>query len=119
MRKEIAYKWADALRSGIYKQEKKYLSSYWGFCVLGVLCDLYRIKKHLKIHWLVSKTGYSYVFLGHSKSLPPQVMKWADIKDCFAELNYKGEKTSLSKLNDEGFTFPQLADIIEKNYEEI
>jgi hypothetical protein len=47
MKKEIAYKWADALRSGIYKQEKKYLSSFWGFCVLGVLCDLYRIKKNI------------------------------------------------------------------------
>jgi hypothetical protein len=31
MKIEIAKKWIEALRNGKYRQEKKCLSSYWGF----------------------------------------------------------------------------------------
>ena len=33
--------WLDALRSNRYRQSQGGLSTVWGFCPLGVLCDLY------------------------------------------------------------------------------
>jgi hypothetical protein len=90
-----------------------------GFCVLGVLCDLYRLEKYPEVQWTVTRTGFSYVLFGHSNSLPQRVMKWADIKDCSGALYYNGEKNSLIKLNNEGVDFIELADIIEKKYEEL
>lgn len=40
MKKEIADKWVEALRSGRYKQCKSWLRDNDGFCCLGVLCDI-------------------------------------------------------------------------------
>ena len=40
MKKEIADKWVEALRSGKYKQGKSALKKDDSFCCLGVLCDI-------------------------------------------------------------------------------
>lgn len=45
MKKEIAMRWIEALRSGKYMQGKGRLRSFYDeFCCLGVLCNLHAIE---------------------------------------------------------------------------
>jgi hypothetical protein len=40
MNPELKQKWLAALRSGEYKQARGYLKTEFGYCCLGVLCDV-------------------------------------------------------------------------------
>lgn len=124
MRKDIADKWVAALRSGEYKQRKFYLASPGPFvesglqyCCLGVLCEI-AIKEGVKLN-RVETTIISPVAYGaneETKYLPSEVKDWAMMWNTSGALK-DGSYRDLAALNDEGFSFEQIADAIEKNWE--
>jgi hypothetical protein len=136
MKKDIAKKWVKALRSGKYKQGKSFLKQFNNkgqpkHCCLGVLCELYNdtMKKNHKKTISVkcrddSHLDYGYVtFANKDDSLPAVVRKWAGIKSemgtfSYTERIFKRTKC-LADLNDTGKKFSTIADIIEKNVENI
>ncbi len=109
MNQEIKARWVSALRSGEYKQSRGKLKSIDGFCVLGVLCDLYAIA--YKINW--EKMNYSYKLCGRIGCLPSEVSVWADYYG--AEIKLNTQSVSLTSLNDHmGYNFNEIADLIEQ-----
>ena len=119
MKKEIADKWIAALRSGEYKQIKGRLRTDEGFCCLGVLCNIHA-QEHPEIAARQLRTS---VYLRETTLLPRGVMKWAgvslDNNECLLSA---GDFTrhALTYLNDKaGFSFEKIAEVIEKNYEEL
>lgn len=113
MNQEIKKKWVDALRSGEYKQGYAELRTNTevnsSFCCLGVLCDLYS-KEH-NIPW--EEDGG---FIGTGDVLPNNVISWAGLSDNPSprRVGLGDTERTLVRLNDNGSTFKQIADIIEK-----
>jgi hypothetical protein len=109
MNPQIKQKWVSALRSGDYKQTQNRLHNEYGFCCLGVLCDLYR--KENQLEWQHNEVdGYLY---GNHRFIPPSsVVEWSGIADSNPLVN--GGIGTLSELNDKGFTFNEIAYVIEE-----
>jgi len=120
MNSTIKEKWLSALRSGKYKQGKEALRTKENkFCCLGVLCDVYR--KETKLGKWDKNHFSNFAFINTKKNnqkfnslgiLPISVMDWAGLKD----VNPTFGNETLAKLNDNGFTFQEIADIIDKNF---
>lgn len=141
MDKNIKEKWVAALRSGEYKQANGVLRDEWGgFCCLGVLCDL-ADKEGLPLRvyppepdvdWSAVRAGdvpepkngsaAAWIY-DENEELPPEsVVEWAGLptdnptvdapEDANAFIGNNG-KTTLADLNDHGFSFSAIADIIE------
>ncbi len=136
MKKDVAKKWVKALRSGKYKQGECYLKqsdNKGGFnhCCLGVLCELYNDemkKNHKKMlsTKIRNKTTDTDCITFNNKEgeLPKVVMKWAEIIDPIGNFETEdryGLLTThcLADLNDCGKKFTTIANIIEKNVENI
>ena len=109
MNEQVKEKWLSALRSGDYKQTKSCLHKGDGFCCLGVLCDLYG-KEH-NVEWKLVDAGIYYEFQDKKAILPLSVIEWAGVEDDNPEIC----ETPLSRLNDNGSTFNEIADLIEKH----
>lgn len=111
--------WLQALRSGEYKQCKRILSDGESYCCLGVACEIAR-KNGLNVHrTIVGQDETVVVFDGNTKTLPLSVSNWLGFYagDVVGTI-YKGCDNlvlCLSKLNDEGKTFLEIADMIEKH----
>ncbi len=111
MKRAIAKQWVAALRSGQYKQGTGQLRQGDKFCCLGVLCNL-----HAQAHPGIAAAQRELDgYLGEDVFLPKQVQEWAGMKND----NGSGvssplyQNTSLAELNDYGYTFTQIAKIIE------
>jgi len=121
MKEDIAKKWVSALRSGDYKQNTGNLGrkdSFGNdqFCCLGVLCELMgkdSDKLRREIH------GGKYQYNGYGGKLPDAARNWSGIKTGGGEVSYNDKTTTLALLNDNGKTFEEIADIIEKQYKEL
>lgn len=135
MRKEVADKWTNALRSGKYAQiegqlrigeESLHMAESCGFCCLGVLCDLYAAE-HPHAEW--SDNG---LFQGEEFHLPVAVRDWAGMRsnngqllryvDVMRERPGYGlvkwaDGDNLVDLNDNGCSFAEIADVITSNVE--
>ena len=109
MNQQVKEKWLSALRSGDYKQTKSCLHKGDGFCCLGVLCDLYG--KENDVEWKLVDAGIYYEFQDKKAILPHSVIEWAGVEDDNPEIC----ETPLSRLNDNGSTFNEIADLIEKH----
>jgi hypothetical protein len=101
----------DALRSGEYVQGREQLRTRDSFCCLGVGCDIYG--KINNIAW----TDINF-FLGERNYLPPSVSAWLGLdRNPFFIMEEADRMLThhqyLAKLNDEGFTFSQIADLID------
>ena len=124
MRKEIAQIWKAALRSGKYKQTTRQLAKKnifdkgYSYCCLGVLCEIYSLKNP---EFRVKETHLqkSYGHFSDSYMLPPDVQSWAGIKTRQGKFFEIENKKSLIKLNDSGYTFHKIADVICKYQEEL
>lgn len=110
--------WTSALRSGKWKQAKGALALGDGRrCVNGVLCDLYLLHApHPRGRWEDSGIlpgDAVFLDLGTdsrwSALLPPVVRDWAGLDDGDPMVGSE----ALSDLNDEGVSFPRLADRID------
>jgi hypothetical protein len=111
MNPQIKQKWVDALRSGKYQQTQRRLHDENGFCCLGVLCDLYG--KENNVEWDLTNNGHNvYVFQDMVACLPVSVKEWADLE--YYNPRVDDQTDSLIGLNDNGSTFNEIADVIEK-----
>jgi len=120
MNKEIAKKWTKRLRSGKYEQGKsnlhKVVNGIDKFCCLGVLCEI-AVEEGIIPPPILEDNLY-YVYQGHSSALPKQVSEWAGISTASGISTAYGatKDNTLTELNDNGgYTFSQIADVIEKN----
>lgn len=115
MDKQWKAKWIEALRSGKYNQAREILYNGEGYCCLGILCDISGLGKWTEDREYINTFGddsslttlpeFVFTAMGfyESNPIPLQGMN-LDIR--------KGDG-SLAELNDNGFTFSQIADIIE------
>jgi hypothetical protein len=125
MHEHIKKLWVDALRSGNYRQGIGRLRCADTYCCLGVLCDLYD-RDQGGPGWDDGDQNY----LRCGAFLPREVARWAGIitddPDCFApneviqtEFNVTLPdhtiRGSLTDANDSGFSFLEIADLIEQN----
>lgn len=116
---ELVKKWVAALRSGKYNQDSGALRTDTGFCCLGVLCDV--VDSNL---WKFNENCYdeygeyllnSYEFMGEYEQLPGEICD----RISSSSLGYGivvGPSTNLAQANDDGATFLEIADAIEKHY---
>jgi hypothetical protein len=134
--------WLNGLRSGEFEQCRGKLSDGTGYCCLGVLSELASregvCEKEVSEETFMVRNGSHAVpmtettvrYDGDINYLPYEVTRWAFedadeylmpiehyIKENPSVLASNGDmatKTTLSQLNDQGFTFEQIADIIEE-----
>ena len=113
MNQQVKEKWLSALRSGDYQQTQNYLHKEDGFCCLGVLCDLYGKEHNVEWNLAVAEDGDRdyYEFQDETATLPVSVIEWAGVEDENPEIC----ETPLSRLNDNGSTFNEIADLIEEH----
>ena len=113
MKKAIAMRWVEALRSKQSKQGTGQLRNANEFCCLGVLCNLHAQDKP-KFAAQQSQEDY----YGGEQSFPPRIVQnWAGLKNECGE--YQAGQDSLADLNDDGNNFFEIADIIEKNWRKL
>ncbi len=126
MNKEIAFKWASALRSRPELQTQDVLAEDGGYCALGVLCVLYCgevedishkcDKGYVDGFWDRSRDDPSRTASLLTAGMPLDVMVWAGMEDesgiLISDMNDGARSFSGSPR-----TFPQIADFIEANHE--
>lgn len=119
MLNENAKKWVAALRSGEFKQGKNELENNLSVehCCLGVAC---RVAEQNGISLVIDKTNLhgKTRFDGNGQLLPSSVRAWL----CLASPNGKftvasSNIQSLTRLNDRGVSFSEIADLIESEPE--
>lgn len=125
MNRERAMLLADALDSGEYTQARGRLRGKDGFCCLGVACDLHA-KEHNQTGWLTyndpwGRPAYAYASEGVRFMPSEQVTDWFGFKtrDCSiptTEYIDTIRVTKLSELNDNGWTFKQIAQYIRDHW---
>lgn len=116
MNAEIKQKWIKALQSGEFFQTTGVLRETDNkYCCLGVLCELYA--RETNVGWAYDSDNGDYDFLHHRASLPDDVLYWAGLEDEFgwSGVRENGSRFNLAHLNDGGTTFPEIAEVIEKN----
>lgn len=113
MKKEDKKRWVAALRSGKYSQCTGRLHNPRtdSYCCLGIACEIFGVTDRNYIN--VWKDGWQ-------GRLPLDLCKRFDMEDDGA-LEGKtpkkwGNYPSLVSLNDKGFTFEELADVIERHF---
>lgn len=117
MNQDIKAQWVAALRSGEYKQGKQRLHHAEGdtFCCLGVLCEV-AVKAGVDVAVDMQAHGKSYN--RNEFTLNEKVQAWAELDAC-NPLTHEGdadyENIELAHLNDRGYTFEQLATVIERD----
>lgn len=140
LKPEVKDLWITALRSGRYAQGRGKLSTPTGYCCLGLLCEL-AIEEGVDLKKEVETVSY-YDFTagrdvqdvvvqydGSLNYLPVSVIRWAfaatpedlheaevwgtndnpKVKDPASD-----SRVTLAELNDGGFTFDDIADLIEE-----
>lgn len=98
--------WLEALRSGEYSQGKYRLQSGNEFCCLGVACEVAE-KAGIK----VNKDRFGMIN-GITLNIQPNVIAWLGLRSSAGEITVD---EVLTRLNDSGQTFFDLADLIERN----
>lgn len=117
--KEHVRQWVDALRSGEYFQAKGALRRGQRYCCLGVVCDISALGE-----WEQVSGTPSMDYLGSAAMLPEPVQGWlgiiggnVPIRMGYLHPDRDGSTfQTLTSLNDSGFTFDQIADLIEWAY---
>ena len=114
MKREIADKWMEALRSGEYEQLKGGLANEkrTAHCCLGVLCEL-AIEDGVSMR--VAQSHGRKRFDGLDNVLPFVVRRWAGMATALGEF----DGGALVSLNDAGTPFEFIADVIAQHWEEL
>jgi hypothetical protein len=113
MNPEWKEKWITALRSGEYQQGKGSLrNSYNQFCCLGVFCDIYIKKNPDRAKWEDNTNTFIIDDLRYGVYLAPIFKEIAG----FSENEFYDCNVALMVMNDNGMTFKEIADIIEKEF---
>lgn len=119
MKKAIATKWVNALRSGKYTQTQNCLYDGEGYCCLGVLCDV--LGKQFKLSAADDEDIFVVEGSFNAETLPPEVRREAGVKDENGSIYFTENKEAiiLSKLNDDGVPFEEIANVIEQNWKRL
>lgn len=110
MNERVKKLWVEALRSGAYRQTHGVLRTSNepdAYCCLGVLTDLYC--KETRSTWGEALAGHE------DECLPPRVRVWAGTDSEDPDLNDGAESRSASGFNDDGTSFTEIADMIERS----
>jgi hypothetical protein len=121
----VKLRWVRALRSGEYRQGSESFLRVVGkngdrsYCCFGVLCELY-LREYPNYFWEspdYSKGEIADTLFGIPNVLPVPVFKWARLGTSIGPvLGYdKEDIITLAVLNDKGYSFQSLADIIEEH----
>lgn len=123
MNPEVKQKWIAALRSGKYEQGSEKLRSVSGYCCLGVLCDIYAQEHNAQWEFRGNEETNlqpkDYWYFGEqSEFLPESVREWAELNLYNPILRVEADEMfevneEVSTLNDEGYSFSTIADLIE------
>lgn len=126
MREDVKTEWVRRLRDG-RPQITGYLHTSEGQCCLGVLTEYAAENGVVKKNESGSFFSYTDPKSGHvsDSCTPISVLEWAglptagfsaDIVDIKSRPNkhHDGRVTALAEANDDGYTFPEIAEIIEK-----
>lgn len=120
MKKEIMEKWVTALRSGKYKQgfgklKQRYGSNQVEYCCLGVLCEILKVPTSI----IKKRNGQKiYKYGPNDETLLLSTIDKCGLNSVTGTIRSLG--TCLTKMNDqEHYNFNELADIIEKHWEEL
>ena len=125
MKIEIADEWIKRLRSGEYLQGRSVLKQDENdkclHCCLGVLCEMY-VEAHPEANWQLA-VGNSHaryyklcgIEMPEAAVLPREVIEWSGMDSTTGLF----ESSSLAQINDKGYTFEMIADIIEANKHEL
>ena len=130
MNRKVKKQWLKALRSGDYPQGEGCLVKQSegedisdSFCCLGVLGDLFVDSPEgqaMGAHWADDiSPGDVHLVIGDGSSsgfLPPAVQGWAGLDDQDPCYMSRKRVFSLSALNDDGLSFKQIANRIEKHF---
>lgn len=135
MNKEHVREWVDALRSGKYRQARGQLRDDEGkMCCLGLACELSGTGEWQELPasdlggYVTEDTLLAYVTPSDKswQTLPLEVQAWLGFEpgapwpaydNPGVQVPEMGTMRHLAVLNDEdGFTFEQIADIIEENW---
>lgn len=117
MNKEIKEKWVAALRSGKYTQSKQKLKTKYGYCCLGVLCDLAVKEGICKESPGEDLHNEEVMFDTRTSILPDSVLRWSEVDSLNPSILIEGKiyPYTLAECNDTlELDFNQIADIIEK-----
>jgi hypothetical protein len=111
LNKQNVQKLITALRSGEFTQGHRRLRTNNTFCCLGVACEIYR-QEIPNTKWKFSmQVGFDdvYQFENEKFHLPLEVQKWLG----FATNAGADKDTFLTKMNDSGKNFSEIADYLE------
>ena len=130
MNPQVKEMWVNALRSGEYNQATGKLKTPQGFCCLGVLTDLYVKEKNQE--WILQSNNPEvidpedyYTFEQTHDFLPNSVRVWAGLDPVCTKVMVENDDyceecgddeyvpKELYDLNDNGFSFVEIADLIE------
>lgn len=119
---DIKARWVAALRSGEYKQGRHRLKrrrehQKSEYCCLGVLCEIAVQDGVIKPPEKIEDEGFpgsAYKYEGDKFSLGPRVQEWAGIESNPAVKDPNGHWSSLADMNDDGASFEEIADVIER-----
>ena len=116
MNADVKDLWVAALRSGAYTQTTGSLQNAYGFCCLGVLCDLYR--QHVGGNWHPPSEDEELIAFTDAdgkiifETCPEGVVKWAELDDDNPYVSGR----HLSDWNDsEKISFDEIANLINEN----
>lgn len=129
LKPEVKAAWLEHLRSGKYKQGTGTLNAAGKMCCLGVLSDM------AADEGVCERTGYDTSVVrydGETYYLPQSVRTWAGVTEAnlyfevtlddrplfeeFMSSDVDNNKVYLAMLNDGGWTFDQIADVIEERF---
>ena len=85
-------------------------------CCLGVACEIYRQQTGNSVWELV---GDEWYFLGETSVLPIAVANWFKMVDTEGSFLNDGAVNGLLDANDKGYSFAQIADMVESHSSEI
>jgi hypothetical protein len=133
MKKDVMRKWVAALRSGDYMQgfgRLRQVDAVGGgspvLCALGVLCQVHKNETRsatwryqpLSDCWAYGRAGIRADDRDVSSDrLPDCVADWAGVQSANAQIPATG--TTVSGMNDDGLSFVDIADVIERQWESL
>ena len=89
------------------------------YCCLGVACELYA-KAVGMAEGFVDEGSDHLTFLGEENFLPSEVQDWLGIRNDRGEFRrLDGDRDDLTRLNDQGVNFEQIAQTIETHADQL
>lgn len=108
-------RWLAALRSGDYRQTKGCLFDDQGYCCLGVACDVFH-QDTGQGEWELTD---AFILRGESQETypPAEVMEYFGIATYSPTVLFSSSaKKEVAALNDEGYSFEKIANLLEATY---